>query len=492
MNLWARTLRQLIIVSVALFFFSCEDESGLLGFKNPNKKFHAGYIEIPLGMSRVLTIDSLITDLRPIINQNSQPTAVDGILVGEYQDPDFGKVTAKSFLSVYPTSNTALPERAVFDSVTVGLRLNFYAYGFSGQKTQRISIHEITGDTLTLFDGKRYYANSPAPVYSPDVLGEAVITVHADSLKKENTSISSQQDTLMATGRLSDEFGARVFEAIRSGFASSAENRVFKDKIRGLALIPGTEPGILGINVVNSFGQLSKVTLHYHTLTEGGDVADTLQRTLGFEYASFTGIEADRMGTELNGLQPYQSVEPASDQRYIQSGAPVITKLDLSPFYDQFADTVENIVVIEEELVIDNVVAPEGRSPHDALMFRLMNNSSDQFLNNRISADHEFAANYFVLSSQSEYYYFAATDGSQAASITYNPDAGRYSGFMTMFVQSVFQNKNAEGAINENRLRYLAVLPASPSAARSVNRTLFDKDDVKLRVTYTRAKTATP
>src|SRR5690606_30300990 len=102
------------------------------GFKNPNKKFHAGFVEIPLGVSRVLTIDSLVTDLRPIVNANAQPQTVDGILVGEYQDPEFGKISAESFLGVYSPVNTAFPARAVFDSVTVGFRLNFYSYGFTG------------------------------------------------------------------------------------------------------------------------------------------------------------------------------------------------------------------------------------------------------------------------------------------------------------------------------------------------------------------------
>jgi hypothetical protein len=491
MNLWVRTLRQLVVASVALFFFSCEDESSLLGFKNPNKKFHVGYVEIPLDASRVLTIDSIITDLRPIVNASGQTQTVDGILVGEYQDPDFGKITARSFAGVYPTSNAVLPATAVFDSVTVQFRLNFNAYGFSGEKTQRFAVHEITGDTLTLFNGNRYYANSPGPAYGSTPLGEAVVTVHYDSLKKEATAAASEQDTIIAAGRLADEYGARVFQALKNGFASAAEHRLFKSQIKGLALVPGTEPGIVGANIVNNFGQLSRVTVHYHTLTDAGAVADTLIRTLGFEYASFVQLEADRTGTELAGLQPYASVEPVSSSRYIQSGVPVITKLDLAPFY-VFADSVENILINEAEVVIENVSAPQGMDPHGSLLFRLMNNNSDQFLNNHIAADREIAADYFVLSSQSEYYYFAASDGSVPATVEYDEDESRYSGFLTLFAQSLFKNKNDQDGINENRISSLAVYPANPPASRSITRTLFDKSSVKLRITYTRANAVTP
>ena len=125
MNLWVKTLRQLTIVSVALFFFSCEDESGLLGFKNPNKKFHVGYVDIPLNVSSVFGIDSLQTDLRPQL-EAGQTRIVDGLLIGQYTDTELGKVNAQSFLTLYPTANTVLDNTAVYDSVTVEFRLNFY------------------------------------------------------------------------------------------------------------------------------------------------------------------------------------------------------------------------------------------------------------------------------------------------------------------------------------------------------------------------------
>lgn len=489
MNLWARTLRQLTVVSVALFFFSCEDESGLLGFKNPNKKFHVGYVDIPLNVSSVFGIDSLQTDLRPQI-EAGQTRIVDGLLVGAYTDNEFGKISAQSFLSIYPTVNTALPSTAVYDSITVEFRLNFYSYGFSGTKAQSFAIHEITGDTLTLFGGKRYFTTSPAPAFSVDPLGVASISVNYDSLKKEAVSASNQQDTLLATARLSDEFGARVFEAIRAGFTTSAQHSAFKSMIRGLALVPGSETGILGINVVNTFGQLSRVVTHYHTVDGAGAVADTLIRTFGFEYASFTKIEADRSNTGLMSVQPYQSVVPPTDLRYVQSGAPVITKLDLAPFY-AFADTVDNILINSAEFVIENVPAPSGADPHGSFLFRLMNNGSDMFLNNRIAADRELASDYYVLTSQNEYYYFASTDAAAPVTISYNPEENTYSGFMTLFAQSLFVHKKDEDGINENRLKYLALHPSNPPQ-RSVTRTLFQRDNVKLRIFYTRAKIVTP
>ena len=489
MNLWVRTLRQLTVLAVALFFFSCEDETSILGFKNPNKKFQVAFIDIPLDTSTVLAVDSIITDLRPLII-NGQTSVVDGILVGEYQDPDFGKINAQSFLAIYPTVNNALAASAVYDSVTVQFRLNFYGYGFTGNQDRRFAIHEMTGDTLTFFGGNRYYSNSPAPQMGDTPLGEAVVSVNADSLQKQ-AALTTGQDTLFARARLADEYGQKLFAAIKPGLTDQSQQRLFKAQIKGLALIPSGEPGILGMNVVNNFGQLSRVILHYHTLDANGAVDDTLSRTFGFDYTSFTKVQPERTGTELAAMQPYESIAPLSNKRYIQSGAAILTKLNLAPFYE-FADTVDNLIINSAELIIDNVEAPAGHRPHNSLMLRLMNNDADQFLNSRVAADRDILINsrYFVL--QTENYYTASTDTSTPVTIGYDAENKRYSGFMTLFAQSLFMNKDDGDGINSKRIRHLALYPFNPSAQRSVTRTVFNKEDVKLRIYYTRANPVTP
>ncbi|HET9487180.1 MAG TPA: hypothetical protein VFO54_07090 [Chryseosolibacter sp.] len=489
MNLSVRTLRQLTVLAVALFFFSCEDETSILGFRNPNKKFQVSYVDIPLNSGEVVAFDSLVTDLRPLII-NQQSVLVDGILVGEYQDADLGKVNARSFLTIYPTVSSAFDATAVYDSVTVEFRLNFYGYGFSGAQESRFAIHELTSDTLTLFNGNRYYTTSPAPQYSVDPIGEAVVAVNYDSLQKQRSLQKTRQDTLFAKGRLSDAFGSKLFDAIKSGATTGEAQRIFKAQMKGLALVPAGDPGVLGLNIIDEFGQLSRVFLHYHTLGDGGVVKDTLTRGFGFEFASFTKIEADRTGTELEGIQPYNGVETAGAFSYVQSGAPLVTKLDLAPFYS-FADTVENILINSAELVIDNVQAPPGQKP-PTLMLRLMDNTSDKFLNNRVMADRDLLnqSRYYILSVEN--HFTPSTDGKEAVIIGYNDDEDRYAGYMTLFAQSLFTSKNDADGINENRLNYLALYPMEPPTARSVSRAVFSKENVKLRIYYTRANSITP
>ncbi len=492
MSLWVKTLRQLTILVVASFFFSCEDESSLLGFPTP--KFNVRYVDIPLSAanSQVMVIDSLITDLRPLVSSSGQAQFVDGVIVGKYQDADFGTISTQPYLSVYALSNSALNSTAVFDSITVRFRLNFYGYGFAGQKEYRFPIHEITGDTLSLYDGKRYYANTPPPEYGAEALGEVAVTVQYDSLLRHASLESGRQDTLYLQGKLSDEFGARVFNLLKGGFSDVAQQKEFKAQVKGLTLLPDAmNEGLLGMNLVNSFGQLSRILVHYHTTEEGGAVKDTLTAALGFEYATYTTIDVDRTGTELDGALPYEPFAPAAGQGFVQSGAGVVTRLDLAPFYT-FADTLDNIVVNSAEMMIDNVTGPEGVRPHNALMLQLMNTNSNQFLNSRVSADRELAQQYYVITSSTDPYYFPATETGSAAMLVYSNADHRFSGFMTRFAQSLFANRNDGSGINENRLRYVALVPSSLPANRGVTRTLFNADNVTLRIYYTRASPVTP
>lgn len=497
MNLWAKRVGQLTVLAVALFFFSCEDETSLLGFKNPKKKFDVNYVEIPLS-SGVFMVDSVFTDLRPIqVGVNLEIT--DGILVGEYHDPYFGKVTARSFLPIFASSSAISPpsgQTAVYDSATIQFRLNFYSYGFTGTQQKRFTIHELTGDTLTLFDGNRYYNDSPAPQYDAEPLGEAVITVKYDSLEKQ-AGLTSKQDTILARIRLPDDYGIRLFDAARTDLTSKAAQLQFKYDFKGFALVPAESNGLLGFNIINNFGQLSSVVLHYHTIDNAsGAVKDTLARNFGFNYPGFMRIDTERSGSELASVTvPYQSRDDfASGLRYIQSGAGIVTKVDLSAFYT-FADTIENMIVNSAEIIIADVESPGGLKPHSSLMLRALKNEADQFMNIKVKTDRDLLTPYYLLAmTPRNDYYAVSSELSVSSPATLNYDAGKkqFSSYITLFVQSLFTNKNDSDGINENRLKALALYPAAPSGERSVTRTLFHKDDLKLRIYYTIPTEITP
>jgi hypothetical protein len=489
MNLWDKSLRlrQLFVVAVALFFFSsCEDPNSSLGFKNPNRKFNVTYVEIPIESS-VLSVDSVTTDNFPL---NAQGASINTFLIGQYQDNAFGKIKAESFLQFYPSSTAVVDAAAVYDSTVAYFRLNYYAYGFTGKQTLKFSIHELT-DTLTTTH--HYYNNSSVP-YNAAQLGEAVVNVHYDSIQTQAGLAAASKDTLLAVGKLNQDFGMRLFDVIKNNPNSLLTDfKSFKYAFKGLALIPSSGDGIIGIEAGVSTASFSKVLLYYHTVGSTGALTN-FARAFNYDYPSFTRYTADRSTTELSTLaQTYKSITPTSGLRYAQSGAPVVTKLDLRKFYEfADADSNKNLIINSAELIVDDVESPKGFPAHGAFYLNLMNDH-DRFIDATDSVESIPVRGYYTYANQGKYLVGSEITNpvfGSFAFIGYNSDTRQYSGFMTLFAQSLFRNKKKGDAINESRIRYLAISPASPSITTSVTRTVFDAGKVKLKIYYTKPSVA--
>ncbi len=479
MNLWAKSLRQLVIFTAALFFFSCEDESSFIGFPNPNEKFKVSFVQLDLPSS-VFTLDSVATDNVATMVSNAPYNAV-----GSYNDPLLGLMKTESYLQMAPSTTTKLEANAVFDSLTIQLRLNFYNYGFNGDNQFKFNVHEITGEALDLDTlERRYYFNSTI-AYSTDPLAEVSVSVNKEQLD------TLRQDTVLISGRLADQFGLRLFNlALNDPDATFSDRQLFTQEIKGLVITPTETNGIIGFNPLSL---LSKVVLHYHRLNDKNET-DTLQRNFVFSNApfglnpNFTNYSTDRSATEFAPItQPYQGYAPTSGLRAIQNGSPLVTKIDLSEFYN-FADedSVKNIIINDAELVIENVQSSDGLAPHNSLMLLVMNNNNDRLA--RISTTmNEALQEYFIRQEEgSSYYYVGAERASSPATLSYNSDEKKYSVFIDSFVQSLFRGAFKEDeSLNENRIIYLAVFPASPILSGTVNRTVFNAGDVKLRINYT-------
>lgn len=492
MNLWAKSLRQLsFVAAVALFFFSCEDENTILGFKNPIPKFNVSFVEIPL-TSNYHLIDSIVTD-----NKNGSGN----LLIGRYQDNVLGQIQAEPYLQIYPSAATQIPGTAIFDSLTFSIRYNFYGYGFSGQSTEKFAIHELS-DSLARASTVRYQFNHRDLAYNPTPMATASVTVRSDSLIKQYNTNATQQDTLIARARLSDELGKKIFALLQEyNFTTSAtksagpEYRAFLEAVRGLALIPTESNAILGLRILNNF---SVVTVHYRTL-ENGAVKDTLSRALGFNLPSFTKIRADRSGSALGTAAPYQSVAGSvtNGARVIQSGNPAITKLDLANFY-AFADTVGDVLVNEASLVIDGVESPLTTPAINALCLKVLN-EDNKFTNYAVASDRATMVPYAleqtnprgVVIRDSKHYLVKFDQAPEVAPVDYGD--GKYTGYVTLFLQDLLKHRNDEDGINDTRLRYLGLYPLAPAISSSVSRTVFNAENVRLRIYYTKPTlTTTP
>jgi len=466
------------MVLVALFFFSCEDLS-TFGFENPQKKFNIDYIDIPLQTS-VFVIDSIVTDHR---SQSSSGN----VFVGKYLDPDFGNIAAQPFLKIYRTRAGLMPDSLKFDSVTVTFRLNLYSYGAEGTLNPKFTVHEITSDTIGT---STPHFNFSSFGYDPNPLGTASTTVTFKDLQDNLAKTANAQDTFLISAKLSQEFGQRLYDNLRTvdfilipdttkaqRALATAQRKDFHLAFKGLTLVP--DPGsnsIIGMNIFSAFASLN---LHYHTAI--GGVKGTVYYP--FDSPSFTNITADRSGTELAGAVNKVDFMPASGKRYIESGVGVVTKIDLSNFYD-FAeqDSAANILVNSAELIIDDITYPTGMPPHGAFDLQVLK-EGNVGMDSTIAEEFAAMNKNYVTSVSNAYFVTPDAPGTliDVADLSYDGTDKKFSTFITRFTHILTRN------IHENiRIESLAILPETPAINGGVNRAVFDSSKIHLRIYYTR------
>jgi hypothetical protein len=489
MNLWAKRIGQLTSLSVALFFFCCEDEANLLGYKNPNSKFEASYVEIPLESS-VLLLDSQHTSNFFYQNETNR------LLVGQYADEKLGQITANAFTQFFTNSTAKLAADAAYDSVTLTLVLDKYHYGSRQVSSQQsISVYELN-DSLSLFNRKNYFNRSEIPV-KPTVLGTKSFIVDPDSLDYY-TGSRSQDSTFTVTLPLDAAFGQRIFEsALRWRDSVSADDDTFvrfskfTKAFYGLALKSDAGDKILGISTS------SYVSVHYHT------AKDTSEFNLGFfSVANFSQIKNDLSTTELAGLTQYaQDFYPADNMRYIQSGTGIYTKLDFGKFFE-FADTVPNVIITSAEVSIEPISDPGQRTPPGNYILRLLkpNNFIERYASKSIqdSTDLLFynpsfpahtgtlrvdvGANPYIDSDSALF----VNGDDNSPLLEYSSTDKSINGNFALFFQQLSRVRE-----NKRRFQYFLLNPAAPAVpnSKSVNRVIFPKDNVKLKIYYTKPTT---
>lgn len=511
MNLWVKRTGQLLLA--ALFLVACEDETSLLGFK-ANNRFNVKFQEFLVGDGAIVATDPELTD---------QGTGARRLLAGEHNDPIIGAIKTEVFTEFLPALTTKLAQKEdhtyVYDSITLQLRLDGYSYGLntSSAGTGKLSIRKITeADPLNVRQeyftipgtdkevlvniANRYYANSTVS-YADEAeeIGETQfeqIYQFEQEERRVATNITveriNRQDTLVARARLDDSFGLELFNVALNDDDQNFSNATkFRSLFKGLALIPEGCDAVYGLEPANAYSQ---IRLYYHSEL-AGQVVDTLARDFGFSGVSFHNIIPDRVAELPVVDPPYAAGEATTSLRVVQGGYPMVTKVDLSSFYEEFADEVseKNIIINAAEIVIESVNTTGDYKPLPVLELRLMQEDNNFLDYRELDQTTKDSLNKFFMFTNLINYYVSSDLSQQsqnriAGSLLYNSSTKTYTGSITLFVQTLFQNKNSQ-----YRPLYLGLYPGTsitgvPSTVptgKTLDRTVFMKENIKLRVYYT-------
>ncbi|HEY9048660.1 MAG TPA: DUF4270 family protein [Ohtaekwangia sp.] len=518
MNLRAKRVGQLAIVAVALFFFSCEDGTSLLGYENPTSKFNLSFVDIPVESS-VMLLDSIRTS-----NYNAS-NDLNRLLVGKVDDARFGNSEAIAIAQFMPTSaldTSVTNHNPTFDSISLSLRHDFYAYGASGNTRQEIFVHELTDQLKSSYDVssttntggqqkpytttysfQKNYFTSNTTAYDPTALASKQFFVDQD--KYDLNIADATPDTIVTQMRLADALGQRLLNlAVTSSATDFLTYNYFTEKFKGLAFVPGQSDKVIGLRPNDNF---TRMVLYYHTTKDTLAITFTVGTLI-----SYSKITTDRSASELSSLTTkYQEAEPNGDVRYVQAGSGVVTKLDLSKF-NEFAATLDRAEINSAELMINGIDDPGNYTPPSGLVVKIVKDNnrfkklSYQANGTEYTNDIQVINSYkgyinFDRSSTSSYYAGAIpfdstlniiADGGRFFTLNYASDTKKYKGAATLFFQQLLALSKTE---TEPKFTSVVLVPyegASSSFSfgrhvlgKTINRVAFNKNNIVLRVYYT-------
>lgn len=507
MNLWVNRLKQLPLLAVALFFFACEDENSLIGFKNPNSKFKGKYVEIPLETSNLL-----LGNIRT--SNNYFATEYNRFLVGQYVDPRFDTVKAHAITQFITTSYTKMPADYTVDSMTVVLEFDMTTYGAQGiTDNQKISVYEIQNPMQSSWK-RTAYSNTVIAWNQNAQIGEKVFSVNPQLLREydsiNRTNAAGAADKVVSLRfkvNQDNSFFTRLKETFEGySFGSDSTFVKYDDftvDFPGLAFVSSSSEN----KVVSGFkiGGTSGVKIYYSKKT----TADTTYAVLNLPFStlglfSYNRIDAIRVG-ELAGQVPFQEQPRTDGLRYIQSGTGQVVKLHLDRFFEFAQEMKERKILINSaQLVIEDVEQPSNSAllPPRNLGLRVLQDDNhfpkyqmEDLAQDRdsilflglITTDYEFTQRngqprLAAFANDSTFY--AVNDERSPAALTYFSSDKKYSGFLTLLMQRLYKQID-----DAERWKTYALYPTDASVrdagAKTVNRLVFPNTGVKLKIYYT-------
>lgn len=481
-------------VSAIILFFgaglsSCEDDPSTIGFRDDTNRFKVIYKELDVPSS-VLLVDSVSTFNNPAFTDTRR------LLIGRQWDANFGLIETEAYTQFRPYNPTyTFPTGSLLDSAVLNLTLDYYYYGDQSVATQEIFVHELTDSIIT---EQAYYFNSQV-AYDPNPIGSSTISVNPTAFdtflaaNRDNDATNNRIDTISITLD-KQRFAQNLFDAAVSSSSEYREFRSFRRQFKGLAIRSEGDQKIIGINPFNDSNPTalarSRIILYFR-IPDPNNTGQFLKRSIDFTLLSlgsgnsvmgFSSIDVDRQGTPLAGLEEFfKEFVPSNNMRYVQAGAAVVTKIDLSSF-KAFTDTIPNFVVNSAELFI---AAEEQSLPLPRFLgLRVLKS------NNRFRFGSEGIPTYYnglFAVDNSGFLLLGERLNASVLSTNYNLElqqsstgTNTYQEYFTAFFQRLY-------SFRDEQVQFLnfALFPTSPEIGKSVNGFSFKADNIKLRLFYT-------
>lgn len=295
--------------------------------------------------NKVVLIDTVTVEMSTINFDSLVTSSQNRILVGNYDDPIFGKVKSNSYFQLSPDAyslnnggSDTETTNYVFDSIAMILKYDNYYYGDT-TKVQTFDIHRLTQKVKPNTEDASFYNNSVLS-YSDESIG----TISYKPRPTEKDSI---------TIKMNDAFGAALFQKLKKREITDFDS--FSEYLKGLVLVSSTSNSS---SVIGFHAATSKVRLYYSKYQ--ADTEDTpyiVDFTISEATKQFNSISLDKAGTLLQNL-PISSSKLSSSltnrQSFIQSGTGVACRIDF-PNIKQLKYISDKGAIVSAELLLKPV-----------------------------------------------------------------------------------------------------------------------------------------
>lgn len=477
---------------VLFLFSSCKDDAALVGFRK-DAKLGTRYVEIPLVQSTILR--------SPISTRNFLDEDLARILVGRYNDPAFGNIEAKGYFTLsIPLQTTFIEPTAVFESLELHLKFDYYAYGATDSSDQRIQVFEII-DVLN--PAAEFYNNTPINI-SGTAAGDITFAMGPVELQnaweryvdQDLTNDSYYKLVIPLTGT---SLGQNMLDDLVNNPLMFQNFDEFTARYPGLAVTMIQGNKILGITPVYSLPTPdvvdSKLILKYTYGTSSGSVEFPIYygavNGVGIPVVSFSTISSDRTSTPLEGIIPFEDLVPATNSMYVQSGTGILAKYDLGNFY-QYVDSLDNVIINSAEMVFTNT--SENRPPQ-RIELRVLD-STNQFrdiysdpvkrINDQYLVKIQSGINVTGIGEdESAVSILTALTG---ATIPVDQETRKIgSTILTEFFQQIYNYKN-----DPRRVKAFAVCPLDYEIGKTTSSLILNQPSATLRIYYSKPLTSLP
>ncbi|MEP7373306.1 MAG: DUF4270 family protein [Chitinophagaceae bacterium] len=281
--------------------------------------------------------DTVDVKLSTVLMDSFATNGDTSFLIGRYNDPYLGAVSAKAFFQMtVPSAIPDIPSSAKFDSLTFIIRPNKYHYGDTS-RTQTIYIHELADEIVYSYNSQLYNTSNIA--VKPTPLGTKTVRIYPNIT--DSVSI-----------RLQDGKGLELYSKLQQSSSDVVNENEFLNYFRGISIAVDNNDTTVVYGLSGTAGSLT-MRVHYHTTIPYPEDHHIDFGSLANSY-SFNQVLTNRPGTGLvSGTTGRTEIPSGStnDLSYMQPGTGLYLKMIFPSLKGILSN--ENIVkLVKAELII--------------------------------------------------------------------------------------------------------------------------------------------